>query len=504
METDKLLDSLSPIERKVLPNISGKDELNELSKKSETDNITTMRALEFLKNKGIVSIEVIENKIVALGINGIYYQKKGLPERRLLNALVGKKIIPLGEIANASGLNDNEAKVSLGTLKKKALVEIKEGRVVLNASDKEIERESLEEIFLKKLPVKIDSLEPEEKLALENLKSRKDIIEIKTEKEVFASLTTEGKKISLDSIPEDMIEQLTSKLISSEGWKGKKFRRYDIKSQVPKLQGGKRHFVNQATDYARRIWLDMGFKEMNGNMVVSGFWNFDALFTPQDHPARELQDTFFLKTQAKLPDKKVIDAVKASHGGTLLKDSKGWQYEWQEAPAKKVLLRTHTTVLSSQTISKLKKEDLPAKFFALGKCFRNETIDWKHGFEFDQTEGIVIDENATFRQLIGYLVQFYKKMGYERVRIRPHYFPYTEPSMEIDVWNSDRKEWVEMGGAGVFRPEVTAAFFGRHIPVLAWGQGFSRIIMEYFGITDLREMHKNNITKLRETKVWTK
>jgi phenylalanyl-tRNA synthetase alpha chain len=302
-----------------------------------------------------------------------------------------------------------------------------------------------------------------------------------------------------------MIESLTPNIIKSGSWKTKKFRRYDITSPVPRINGGKRHFVNQATDYAKKIWLEMGFKEMTGNLTQSGFWNFDALFTAQDHPVREMQDTFFIKNKtAQLPDEELVKQVKAAHEGKI-KGSKGWQYDWEEKPAKSVLLRTHTTCLSLQTLKQISKnKELPAKYFALGKCFRNETIDWSHGFEFYQTEGIVIDENANFRQLIGYLTEFYKKMGYEKIRIRPGYFPYTEPSLEIDIFHPTKKKWIELGGAGMFRPEVTIPLFGKHIPVLAWGQGVDRIITDFFNITDLRELYKNNLNKLRQIKVWDK
>jgi phenylalanyl-tRNA synthetase alpha chain len=155
-------------------------------------------------------------------------------------------------------------------------------------------------------------------------------------------------------------------------------------------------------------------------------------------------------------------------------------------------------------LAKLKEKDLPAKFFALGKNFRNETVDWSHGFEFNQTEGIVIDENANFRHLLGYLKQFFSKMGYEKIRFRPAYFAYTEPSVEIDVFHPEKKVWLELGGAGMFRPEVTIPLLGKHIPVLAWGPGFDRILMDYYSIKDLRELYKNDITKLRQMKFWVK
>ena len=216
-----------------------------------------------------------------------------------------------------------------------------------------------------------------------------------------------------------------------------------------------------------------------------------------------MQDTFFINKKIELPDKKIVKAIKESHEKGVA-GSKGWNYSWNEEEAKKVVLRTHTTCLSSQTLSKLKNEDLPAKFFAIGKCFRNETVDWSHGFEFNQTEGIVVDSNANFRHLLGYLKQFFKKMGFEKIRFRPAYFPYTEPSVEIDAFHPEKKVWLELGGAGIFRPEVTIPLLGKHIPVLAWGPGFDRILMDYYKIKDLRELYKNNLTKLRKMKFWIK
>ena len=501
-----IIESLSPIERKVLPVLTLESQtLDEISEKSESDKTTALRAVQFLKNKKLVETKEEEKKIVQAGVNGLYYLKKHLPERRLLNELAKRRIILIHEIKNI-GLNDNEAKVSVGVLKKKAVISVKNGRIMLNAKKEEISKKMLEELLLEKLPIELEKLEPQDKLALQNLKSRKEIIEIIDEKQIKVKLTALGKKISSQKLDLDLIEQLTPKIIKQNSWKGKKFRRYDITSPVPRVYGGKRHFVNQATDYAKSIWLEMGFKEMSGDLTISGFWNFDALFTAQDHPVREMQDTFFIKDlKAKLPeDKQLIEGIKKSHEGGI-DGSKGWQETWNEEDAKKSLLRTHTTCLSAKTLKKIAEtKEYPAKYFALGKCFRNETVDWSHGFEFNQTEGIVIDENANFRQLLGYLIEFFKKMGYEKIRIRPGYFPYTEPSLEIDYFNPQKKKWIELGGAGMFRPELTIPFFGKHIPVLAWGPGFDRIIMEFFKISDLREMYKNDLTKLREMKFWGK
>jgi len=510
MDEKLIIESLSPIERKVLP-VLGKDSLglDKISKNAEVDKTTAMRAVEFLKNKKLIESDEKTSKIVQAGVNGLFYLKKQLPERRLLNKLAEKKIILVHEVKHSCNLNDNEAKVAIGVLKKKALIEVKNGRVMFTGNKAEITKKMFEELFLESLPLKLDELKDKDKLALENLKSRKDIIEILEEKKVFVKLTKLGEKISKMDLKSDLIESLTPKILKGNSWKGKKFRRYDLQTSGRRVYGGKRHFVNQATDYAKKIWLEMGFKEMTGNLVQTGFWNFDALFTAQDHPVREEQDTFFIKNiKGKLPDDKIVKEVKKAHEGDVEMASgisKGWLASWQEEEAKKVLLRTHTTCLSVQTLNKIAdevNEGKSAKYFALGKCFRNETVDWSHGFEFNQTEGIVVDENATFRQLLGYLVEFFKKMGYEKIRIRPGYFPYTEPSLEIDVFHPEKKKWIELGGAGMFRPEVTVPMFGKHIPVLAWGPGFDRTIMEYFKIKDLRDMYKNDLNKLREGRVW--
>jgi len=503
---EDIAESLSPIERKILPQLKESFlSAGEIVKKAETDKTTVLRALEFLKNKGLVTIETKEEKIIDLDVNGILYLNKQLPERRLLSELAEKKSLTFNDLTKLD-MNENEAKIALGVLRKKAMINISsEGKILLNARKEEVVKKMLEEQLMERLPLKITELKPEEQFALKNLESRKEIVKTIYSKEVLCILTDLGKKISKINLDVNLIEQLTPKIIQSSSWKGKKFRRYDIVSPVPRLHGGKRHFVNQSIDYAKSIWLEMGFKEMKGNLSTTGFWNFDALFTAQDHPAREMQDTFFInKLEGKLPDKKLVEKIKESHEGKI-DGSKGWQYEWQEKDAKRVLLRTHTTCLSSQTLKTIADtKEFPAKYFALGKCFRNETVDPGHLFEFYQTEGIVIDENASFKQLIGYLKQFYKKMGYDKIRIRPSYFPYTEPSLEIDVFHPVLNKWIELGGAGMFRPEVTIPFFGKHVPVLAWGQGVDRIIREFFGILDLRDMYKNNINKAREMKSWMK
>ena len=501
---DKIIESLSPIERKILPHLEEK-KLSEICAKSNLDKTTVLRALEYLEKKKIIKLNYQKKKIVQLGLNGILYKKKGLPERRLLNLLDKQRILHLKHATKESKLSNDEFKVSLGVLKKKALIELKNGKIIFNAKKEEISKKSLEEIFIESLPLEKDSLNSEQNFAFNELQKRRNIVEIKEKKEVEIFLTILGKKIMKSKISsKNLIEQITRDLLKKDqNWKGKKFRRYDVRANVPKMHGGKRHFVNQAGDYARKIWTEMGFREMTGNFIQSSFWNFDALFTAQDHPVREMQDTFFINKKQEIENKKLLKKIKEVHEKGV-QGSKGWEYEWDEEQSKKLVLRTHTTCLSARKLAELKEKDFPAKYFAIGKCFRNETVDWSHGFEFNQTEGIVIDENANFRHLLGYLKQFYEKMGFKKIRFTPAYFPYTEPSVEINAWHPEKKIWLELGGAGMFRPEVIIPLLGKYVPVLAWGPGFDRTLMNYYQIKDLRELYKNDLTQLRNMKYWMK
>lgn len=496
-EIINIIEKLSPIERKVVPYLNKSKK--EIIEKSGLDEVSFNRAIRFLEQKGILKTTTEKRKFIELGTNGIYYKKNHLPERKLLICLEENKNISLDDAKKISKLSENEFKVSLGILKGKALILLKDGKILLQASKEEIIKKFLEEKFIESLPLEEDKLTDEQKYAFEQLKKRKDIIRIEQKQEFTFNLTELGKNLAGKEIKLDLIEELTPEIIMS--WnKGKRFRAYDINASVPLINGGKRHFVNQAIIKARKIWLEMGFKEMEGPMIDISFWNFDALFTPQDHSAREMQDTFFIEKKGKLPEENIVKAVKKAHESGI-SESNGWQYKWKEEEAQKVMLRTHTTSISARLLSSLKESDLPAKYFIIGKVFRNETLDWSHGFEFYQSEGIVADKNINFSHLLGYLQEFYKKMGFSKIKFVPSFFAYTEPSVEIQVYHPIKKQWFELGGAGMFRPEVIVPLLGKKIPVLAWGQGFDRIIMDAYSIKDLREMYSNDISDLRKKRI---
>lgn len=504
MDLKSLIAKLHPLERAVIPALTSNKELPGIIKTSGLQEIEVMRALQWLENKEILKIHAEKKKVVTLDTNGVRYKREGLPERKFLKALTAE-FQPISTIAKRTGLTTEELNAGIGILKRKIAIDIrkeKELMVKLGPQGvKLLQQEWVEEEFLKReFPVEVDLIRDIEKFALEELKNRKSFFKVEELKNISIELTALGKKIVTADLGGEVVNRLTPGMLKTGSWKEKQFRAYDVEINVPKIHSGRKHFDNEALEYIKSIWLEMGFKEMTGNYVQSALWDLDALFVPQDHPAREMQDTFYLPGKAKLP--KLWETVKKVHEDGADTGSTGWGYKFSKEEAEQILLRTHTTVLSAQTLAKLKKEDLPAKFFAVGKVFRNEALDWKHLFEFYQVDGIVVDPNANLKHLKGYLTQFYKKMGYPKVRMRPAHFPYTEPSLEVDVFHPVRKEWVELGGAGIFRPEVVIPLLGFDCPVLAWGQGMGRIILEYWKLTDIRDLYKNDVKQLREIKMW--
>src|SRR3989344_6622930 len=325
----EIIDALSPLERKILPYIEC--QLKEIEKKAGLDETSVLRGLKFLESKKIVELAVKKKTIISLGVNGVYYKKNHLPERKLVLFLEKNKSITLEKAQRESGLSDNEFKAALGALKRKALLLLAHGKIALSGSKEELSKKFPEETLLEKLPKEKNALEPEESYALDILKSRKDIIEFAEEKETSITATEFGKNVLKNSGEgvSELLEEITPELIRG-GVKNKKFRRYDIHAPVPNINGGKTHFVNQARNYARRIWLDMGFEEMDGPIIESSFWVFDALFTAQDHSVREMVDSFYVKGYtAELPSKTLVSAVKQAHENGVA-GSAGWGQKWDE------------------------------------------------------------------------------------------------------------------------------------------------------------------------------
>jgi len=443
-----------------------------------------------LAESGLVRVTKSVREVFSLTAEGQRYGKEGLPERRLLQEIASGK--PMSE------LKDPNIKIGLGWLRKKGWAVIQAGVIKpIGTAAKGKDEEVLESLL-----EGAKSCESLDSSGLEALKNRGLVSSSKT-KEWRYEITPEGRRVASE-IGDAEVQSLTiiaSGMIKSGDWDGSNLRYngklyharpYDVTLAADRIYPGKKHPYQRLIDRMRGIMLEMGFSEIKGQVVQSSFWNFDALFQPQDHPAREMQDTFYLDSKAEIPDYSRVKEMH-EHGGGI--GSTGWGGSWSPEVARQEVLRTHTTGV---TIKYLAEHPMPpVKVFGIDRVYRREAIDATHTPEFEQLEGVIMDEGVSFRHLLGFLKEFYLKMGFEEVRFRPGYFPYTEPSVEPEVF-IDGLGWVELGGAGVFRKEVTAPF-GIEQRVLAWGLGVSRVAMLKLGLKDLRLLYQSDIQWLRET-----
>ena len=456
-----------------------------------------------LEKDGLITIAENLDEVITLGQEGEVYADIGLPERRAISVL-REGPVGIRELPKRSELGDHELPIALLWLKKKNWANIERGLLRLTSAGQKAfmakgKDEELLELLRRGEQLKSELEGFEE--AIKFLKKRKNNIVSKEVRKFDVGLTKRGKEVlgspkQFVKDESDKISSLTHKIIKSDSWKGKDFRSYNI-SQAEEIYIAKLHPLRVAIEKIRRIFLELGFSEATGNFIESSFWNFDALFQPQDHPARDLADTFYLENLCEeLPEHHV--GVKEVHekGGDM--ESRGWGYDWDINLAKQCVLRTHTTAVSARSLTKIK---IPSKVFSIGRVFRNETLDYKHLAEFYQVEGIVVGEEVNFPNLLWYLKEFYTKLGFKKIRFRPAYFPYTEMSCEPEVYFEEKKEWVELGGSGIFRPEVVKPLLGVEAPVLAWGLSLERPIMMKMGLNDLRTFYKNDLDWLREYKI---
>ena len=213
------------------------------------------------------------------------------------------------------------------------------------------------------------------------------------------------------------------------------------------------------------------------------------------HPALEMQDTFYLEhpDHIEVPAER-LEQWRDVHVDGGATESRGWGGPFSEEISQRPLLRTHTTVNTIQYLAEHPSN--PCRVFSVDRVFRKESIDRTHLPEFHQIEGIIMEEDANLPMLVTTLRTFYTKMGCPDVRVRPAYFPYTELSLEVEVkW---RGAWLELGGAGIFRPEVTEPL-GRMGPVCAWGMGLERLAMLVLGLDGIRQLYLSDLEVLSMT-----
>lgn len=436
-------------------------------------------AIENLKEKDFVDVSYSSKEMLELTDEGRRYKEEGLPEVQLVEMAAKRSI-------KAADLKSDKERIGLQWAKTKGWISIANGEIRLTESGKKV----------------ASSNEKPEPDRTEQIKRKLGVIV--TQKSITGiSITNEGSKaLQSGGSEEGTIDSVDRSVISNELWKGKKFKSYDVKVGVEAQIPAKRHPLKRLIEDIKDAYVSMGFQEVSGPAVESSFWTFDALFVPQDHPARDAQDTFYTSNLKNAPlEEPHITTVKRAH-------QKGWHSKWSEDVASQMLLRTHTTSVSARQIYRIVHEisankaryDLPVKLFSIGRVFRNEAIDYRHLADFYQHDGIIIGKDLTFANLFDTLRKIYDYLGIE-IRFKPSYFPFVEPGVEFMAYVPSRDEWIEIGGAGFVREEITGVS-RKKLTVLAWGPGLDRtLLIKDKSINSIVELYGGNIGWLRNRKM---
>jgi phenylalanyl-tRNA synthetase alpha chain len=508
----EIADRLHPLETQTLlpfrshENIT-QEELMSLSALS-TSQLRT--AVEWLLLKELILIhESGKEEYVSLTKRGHALVLAGLPAARLLRALAGtaEKKAPVRELPALVGLDASEINPEMGLLKKEGLVEVKEGVLILQneaAIASYEEREALLRRIKEQEKTHIASLsKAEEKEVRDGFVKRspeKGAYRIDEKPLVNYELTAKGKEILPFLRERTVVNQLTPAMLASGKWKESEFRKYDISLNPPRLYPGKKHPYRQFLDNVRATLVALGFEEMTGPVVETEFWDMDALFMPQFHSARNIHDVYYVKDphHAESIDEPFLSQVAECHKKGVKEGVAGWNYEFDREKTRRLILRSQGTALSARTLAA--GPGIPGKYFGIARCFRYDQIDATHGTDFFQVEGIVVDPAITFKKLLGLLALFAREIAKaEEIRFAPAYFPFTEPSVELHA-KHPRLGWMELGGAGIFRPEVTEPL-NVNVPVIAWGLGVDRMAMLSLGINDIRQLFTHDLDIVRQAKV---
>ncbi|MCJ1304404.1 Phenylalanyl-tRNA synthetase, beta subunit, cytoplasmic [Hypocenomyce scalaris] len=465
---------------------------------------TVKSALDRLGSREMVSYKTIDREEAVLTdeANGIVAD--GSHEAKVFEAV--RKAVEGLKIGDLPGLVGKEsAKVGQGKAFKEGW--IKKDKDVLRANTdaiRDITREQLQTIQ--------DTRTHPEAKVIADLRKRKLVIMQK----VISFEVAKGPKYAKEFFKEET--DLTADMLASGSWKSARLKPYNFKSKGALTPSGALHPLNKVRHEFRQIFFEMGFEEMPTNRFVeTGFWNFDALFVPQQHPARDLQDTFYISDPStadkpRRDPKTAIHLAKGTSSDSAQKEDRsqdykqywnnvrevhengkygsiGYRYPWKEDESLRLVLRTHTTAISTYVLHKLAANPRPARYFSIDRVFRNETVDATHLAEFHQVEGVIADFGLTLGGLIGFMEVFFAKMGIHKLRFKPAYNPYTEPSMEIYGFHEGLDKWVEIGNSGMFRPEMLEPMgLPKDMRVYGWGLSLERPTMIKYGVKNIREL----------------
>jgi phenylalanyl-tRNA synthetase alpha chain len=484
----------------VLKALGEKDgiDLDELISISKMGKDEALWALENLKSKGMVNIEYGDQEIVSLSEEAKLYVKDGLPEEQLIRRLQSHEI-------EAADLIDETSRIGMQWAKRQGFIEISGGTLKLTDAGRKAAEHGVGESHLLKI-LATDSYDSkllsQQKENLLNLVRRK-LVQIERVKSIKSISVTKEGQVAPRYSDSDLIDKVDRTIIASETWKSRAFKKYDVNVPVERSIPAIRSPVKRMIDQMKDAYVSMGFQEISGPAVESAFWNFDSLFEPQDHPARDMQDTFYVSNpeSADITDVPHVKRVKKAH-------EKSWHTKWSEDVARQMVLRTQTTSVSSRYVYDIMNAmaqsdadyNLPIKLFSAGRVFRNEAIDYRHLADFYQIDGLIIGKDLTMSNLFDTLKRIYAAIDIE-IRFKPSYFPFVEPGAEFQAKMKDRDEWIELGGSGILREEITGVKRNKY-SALAWGAGIERILLvKDPSLSSISELYNNGLGWLRKRRL---
>ena len=514
---EEIISSLHPLEIKTLLSFEESKEqfASEILTSTGLREDRLRTALEWLQPKELIScVDETKELLVSLTETGEELSKKKILELRILDILQEKEGVSILELAKMTDEEPKETNVAVANLKKSGIAQIKEGGFVerIKGADNSgwTDRQQLIEKVAEAGSCKREEFGQGEWEIIENSSRKrgksKGIFRVSEKVDRKFALTQSGEEalglILERGLTGEEISQITPEMLKDGSWKTQSFREYNIEVSFPRIVLGKRNPYRTFLDFVKRELISLGFEEMRGPLIESEFWNMDALYMPQFHPAREIHDVYYVQapTHCKEIKEPNCSNVRDAHTCGAGTGSKGWGYEFDKERTKRLVLRSQGTALSVRQLSNSPK--IPGKYFAIARCFRYDAVDSTHAPDFFQVEGIVLGEEINFRHLLGLLKLFATEIARaEEMKFVPAYFPFTEPSVEVHMKHPSLG-WMELGGAGIFRPEVTKPQ-GVDVPVIAWGLGLDRMAMVALGISDIRDLFSNDLEMIRSKRIKT-
>ena len=494
---------------KILEIIKQKGEVDsqDLAEQMKLDHQQVIGLIKALEIKEIVESEKKENKGIVLTPGGKDCLEKGAPDIQILKELKANGTQKKKDLSAKLGNSIMGFGFNLAMKSKSIAYDKSSDNVSLKVE--ELPKEDILQATVKKMKENPDPTKYDDKLIKDYTKIYK-FIKIEN---VKTFLVKKGKNFETGNVKFE--NELTADLLANDKWEKAQFSKYNYNALGKEVPNGALHRLLCVRSQIREIFLEQGFEEMpTNNFVESSFWNFDSLFQPQQHPSREAHDTFFLSYPAKANSEKFhpeyFQRVKEIHekGGF---GSIGWKYKWSADEAEKNILRTHTTAVSSRMLYKLAEDYkktgkfTPKKYFSIDRVFRNESLDNTHLAEFHQIEGFIADYDLGLGHLLGTVEQYFKRLGLDKLRFKPAYNPYTEPSMEIFALHPVTKKWIEIGNSGVFRPEMLLPMgLPSNVNVIAWGFSLERPAMIHYHLNNIRDLfgHEVNIKHTQEASMY--